>query len=78
MQQVLDDLGELDPTELVDLAQVARVLGLTASGESLDGAASPRGLRLLHKIRACPAPSSSGWSSTSTACRSCSRPASTT
>ena len=50
VQQVLDDLGELDPTELVDLAQVARVLGLTAAGESLDGAASPRGLRLLHKI----------------------------
>ncbi len=50
VQQVLDDLGELAPAELVDLAQVARVLGLTAAGESLDGAVSPRGLRLLHKI----------------------------
>ncbi len=50
VQQVLDDLAALDPSELVDLGQVARVLGLTGGGESLDGAASPRGLRLLHKI----------------------------
>ncbi|GAB4069751.1 DNA integrity scanning diadenylate cyclase DisA [Angustibacter speluncae] len=50
VEQVLDDLATLDPTELVDLAAVARVLGLTGTGESLDGAVSPRGLRLLHKV----------------------------
>ncbi len=47
---VLADLAVLDSSELVDLNQVARVMGLTVSGESLDGAVSPRGFRLLTKI----------------------------
>ncbi|WP_299038173.1 DNA integrity scanning diadenylate cyclase DisA [uncultured Pseudokineococcus sp.] len=47
---VLADLARLESTELVDLAQVSRALSLTAAGESLDSAISPRGFRLLHKI----------------------------
>jgi len=48
--QVLADLARLESTELVDLAHVSRALSLTAAGESLDSAISPRGFRLLHKI----------------------------
>ena len=50
VQQVLDDLAALDPTELVDLAHVARVLGFGAVGDALDTAVSPKGYRLLTKI----------------------------
>ncbi|MEJ5913902.1 DNA integrity scanning diadenylate cyclase DisA [Pseudokineococcus sp. 1T1Z-3] len=47
---VLADLGRLESTELVDLAQVARALALTAGGETLDSAVSPRGFRLLSNV----------------------------
>jgi diadenylate cyclase len=47
---VMADLAVLEASELVDLNQVARVLALTTGGESLDGAVSPRGYRLLSKI----------------------------
>ena len=50
VEEILTDLATLDGAELVDLNQVARVLGLTVGAESLDGAVSPRGYRLLHKI----------------------------
>ncbi|MFP5334737.1 MAG: DNA integrity scanning diadenylate cyclase DisA [Actinomycetes bacterium] len=50
VEDVLDDLAALDSSELVDLAAVAKVLGLTIGGESLDGAVSPRGYRLLNKV----------------------------
>ncbi len=50
VEVVLADLAVLHSSELVDLNQVARVMGLTISGESLDGAVSPRGFRLLTKI----------------------------
>ena len=50
VDQVLTDLAVLDSSELVDLNQVARVMGLTTGSESLDGAVSPRGFRLLTKI----------------------------
>ena len=66
------------PAELLDLTQVARVLGFSTAGDALDAAVSPSGYRLLTRSRGCPAPSSTGWSTTSAACRSCSRPASTT
>lgn len=48
--EVLADLARLESTELVDLAHVSRALSLTAGGESLDTAISPRGFRLLSKI----------------------------
>jgi diadenylate cyclase len=47
---IMSDLASLEATELVDLNQMARVLALTVASESLDGAVSPRGYRLLSKI----------------------------
>ena len=46
---VLSDLESLSPADLVDVAAVARALGLGAS-EHLDGAVTPRGYRLLAKV----------------------------
>ena len=48
-EEVLDELEGLGPTELVDVATVARALGLGAN-EHLDGAVTPRGYRLLAKV----------------------------
>jgi diadenylate cyclase len=48
-EEVLDELESLGPTELVDVATVARALGLGAN-EHLDGAVTPRGYRLLAKV----------------------------
>jgi diadenylate cyclase len=43
-------LAELDSTELLDIAHIARVLGLPGGGDALDAAAGPRGYRLLSKV----------------------------
>ncbi|MFT4009860.1 MAG: DNA integrity scanning diadenylate cyclase DisA [Nocardioidaceae bacterium] len=48
-EQVLESLESLSPTDLVDVAAVARALGLGAP-EHLDSATSPRGYRLLAKV----------------------------
>jgi diadenylate cyclase len=48
-------LGELDSTELLDIAHIARVLGLPGGGDTLDAAAGPRGYRLLSKVPRIPA-----------------------
>ena len=50
VEQVLGDLGDLSATELLDLSQVARAMGLSHSPEGLDSATSPRGYRLLAKV----------------------------
>ncbi|MFC5997417.1 DNA integrity scanning diadenylate cyclase DisA [Quadrisphaera sp. GCM10027208] len=50
VEEVMADLATLDSAELVDLAQVAKVLALTVGSESLDGAVTPRGYRLLSKV----------------------------
>jgi diadenylate cyclase len=47
--QVLAALGELTSTELLDLAHIARVLGLPG-GDTLDAAVNPRGYRLLSRV----------------------------
>ena len=52
---VQDALGELDSAELLDLAHIARVLGLPGGGDTLDSAAGPRGYRLLSKVPRLPA-----------------------
>ncbi len=54
-EALLDDLGLLSPTELVDPAAVAKALNLT-TGDHLDGAVAPRGYRLLAKVPRLPAP----------------------
>ncbi|HET9500167.1 MAG TPA: DNA integrity scanning diadenylate cyclase DisA [Marmoricola sp.] len=46
---VLKELEELSPTELVDVAAVAKALGLGQS-EHLESAVTPRGYRLLAKV----------------------------
>jgi diadenylate cyclase len=46
---VLADIEGLSPADLVDIAAVARALGLGTS-EHLDGAVTPRGYRLLAKV----------------------------
>ena len=48
-EDVLSAIEALSPTDLVDVAAVARALGLGAS-EHLDGAVTPRGYRLLAKV----------------------------
>ncbi len=53
--RVLTELEALSPTDLVDIAAVARALGL-GQGEHLDGAVTPRGHRLLAKVPRLPTP----------------------
>ncbi len=48
-ESVLAELEALNPAELVDVAAVAKALGL-GQGEHLDGAVTPRGFRLLAKV----------------------------
>ena len=75
-EATLAKLEALSSIDLVDPASASRVLGL---GEHLDGAVAPRGYRLLAKVPRLPRHAWwSGWSSTSTPCRSCCPPASTT
>src|SRR5438445_6406764 len=50
VNEVLADLAGLAASELVDLTQVARVLGFSTSGDALDAAVSPKGYRLLNKV----------------------------
>jgi diadenylate cyclase len=54
-EEVLADLEALSPTDLVDIAAVARALGL-GSSEHLDSAVTPRGYRLLAKVPRLPGP----------------------
>jgi diadenylate cyclase len=49
-QAVLRDLTAVEAGDLVDLERLASVMGLTADGDTLDAAASPRGYRLLSKV----------------------------
>lgn len=50
VEEVLADLDQLSATELLDLSVVARTVGFSVVGDSLDGAVSPRGYRLLAKV----------------------------
>jgi diadenylate cyclase len=54
--QVLRELAELSATDLLDLTQVARAMGLPSTPEGLDSAASPRGHRLLARVPRMSAP----------------------
>jgi diadenylate cyclase len=48
-EDILGELEGLSASDLVDIASVARALGLGAS-EHLDGAVTPKGYRLLAKV----------------------------
>ena len=47
---VLDDLGTLSPSELLDLPTLAKTLGFPSGADSMEAALSPRGYRLLAKV----------------------------
>jgi diadenylate cyclase len=53
--EVLDDLAGIQSSDLVDLVQVARVLGFSTAPDALDLAVSPKGFRLLTKVPRLPA-----------------------
>jgi diadenylate cyclase len=53
--QVLQELAELSATDLLDLTQVARAMGVPHTSEGLDSAVSPRGHRLLARVPRIPA-----------------------
>jgi diadenylate cyclase len=55
IEEALEELDALSPTELIDLVAVARALGHTAASDALDAAVSPRGFRLLAKVPRLPA-----------------------
>lgn len=48
-------LAALDANELLDLAHISRILGLSGPDDSLDGAVAPRGYRLLSRVPRLPA-----------------------
>jgi diadenylate cyclase len=48
--EVIAELSEILPTELVDLGLVVRTIGFTSGPEALDAAVSPKGYRLLTKV----------------------------
>ena len=48
-------LASLDANELLDLAHISRILGLSGPDDSLDGAVAPRGYRLLSRVPRLPA-----------------------
>ncbi|MBK6872161.1 MAG: DNA integrity scanning protein DisA [Kineosporiaceae bacterium] len=50
MFEVLDDLAAISSAELVDLVQVAGVLGFATTPDSLDIPVHPKGYRLLNKV----------------------------
>lgn len=56
LAEVLSDLAALDPSQLLDLSQIARVLGLGGrQGDALETAITPRGYRMLLRIPRLPA-----------------------
>jgi diadenylate cyclase len=50
VEEVLSELNTLSGTELLDLISVAKSAGYPATADSLEGAVSPRGYRLLAKV----------------------------
>ena len=59
-------------TELIDLAAVAKALGYAGAARRWTPRSARAASGCWRRCRGCPAPSSTGWSSTSAACRSCS------
>jgi diadenylate cyclase len=50
VDEALEELDALSPTDLIDLVAVAKALGYPSSADALDAAVSPRGFRLLTKV----------------------------
>jgi diadenylate cyclase len=50
VEAILAEIAALSATDLLDITLVARAMGLPSTPEGLDGAASPRGHRLLSRV----------------------------
>ena len=50
VDDVLNDLDTISPTDLLDLSAIARLYGFGAAADVLDSAVSPRGFRLLARV----------------------------
>jgi diadenylate cyclase len=50
VEDVLCDLNQLSGTDLLDLVSVGKACGFPATADTLEGAVSPRGYRLLAKV----------------------------
>lgn len=51
LQDVLADLTTLDSSQLIDLAEISRMIGMGGTeGEALDSAIAPRGYRMLTRV----------------------------
>jgi diadenylate cyclase len=50
LEDALEELDLLSPTELIDLVAVGKALGYPGASDALDVAVSPRGFRLLAKV----------------------------
>src|SRR5262245_25223435 len=50
LDEAIEELDRLPPTELIDLTAVAKALGYPGTTDALDAAVSPRGFRLLAKV----------------------------
>jgi diadenylate cyclase len=55
LEEAIGDLDRLSANELIDLGAVAKAMGYPGTVDALDGAVSPRGLRLLAKVPRLPA-----------------------
>ena len=57
LQEVLADLTTLDSSQLIDLAEISRMMGMGGTqGEALDSAIAPRGYRMLTRVPRLPEP----------------------
>jgi diadenylate cyclase len=50
LEDALEELDALSPTDLIDLVAVGKALGYPGASDALDVAVSPRGFRLLAKV----------------------------
>ena len=55
LDESLEALDELSPTEMIDLVAVGKALGYPGASDALDVPVSPRGFRLLAKVPRLPA-----------------------
>ncbi len=55
LEDALEALDALSPTDLIDLVAVGKALGYPGASDALDVAVSPRGFRLLAKVPRLPA-----------------------
>jgi diadenylate cyclase len=50
VEEILADLDQLSPEDMLDLTALARVIGFAAGVDAMEAPVSPRGYRLLAKV----------------------------